>query len=78
MNLKYTPMKALNAQASATLKKIVSKLENDYVKIDNTNGSFMALSAEIIFENETHMTILRHPRGWKLGELEALFLIFGL
>ena len=50
-------MKALNKTATATLKKIVSKLENGYVKIDNTNGSFMPVSVEQIFENEKYKQI---------------------
>jgi len=45
-------MKALNAKATATLKKMVALMENGYVKIDNTNGSFMPVSVEQIFENE--------------------------
>lgn len=50
-------MKALNKTATATLKKIVSLLENGYVKIDNTGNSFMPVSIEVIYENEKYLQI---------------------
>ena len=45
-------MKALNATATKTLNKMVSMLEDGYIKIDNSDGSFMPVSVEQIFENE--------------------------
>lgn len=50
-------MKALNKTATATLNKMLSLLENGYVKIDNTNASFMPVSVEIIFESEKYKQI---------------------
>ena len=50
-------MKTLNAQATATLNKLLSMLENGYVKIDNTNGSFMPVSVEEISNNEHYMIL---------------------
>ena len=50
-------MKTLSKTAAATLNKILSKLENDYIKIDNTEGLFMPVSVEIIFENEKYLQI---------------------
>ena len=45
-------MTKLNKKSAETLNKMVSILEDGYIKIDNTNGSFMPVSVEQIFENE--------------------------
>jgi hypothetical protein len=45
-------MKALNATATETMNKMVSMLEDGYIKIDNTDDSFMPVSVEQIFEND--------------------------
>ena len=45
-------MKTLNATATKTLKTMIEMMEDGYIKIDNTNGSFMPVSVEQIFENE--------------------------
>jgi len=45
-------MTKLNKKSAETLKKMVSMMEDGYIKIDNTNGSFMPVSVEQIFENE--------------------------
>ena len=45
-------MKLLNKKSAETLKTMVSMMKDGYVKIDNTNGSFMPVSVEQIFENE--------------------------
>jgi hypothetical protein len=47
-------MKALNKQSTQTMNKMVSMLEEGYIKIDNTGGSFMPVSVEQIFENEKY------------------------
>ena len=47
-------MKALNAKATATMNKMVSMMEDGYIKIDNSNGSFMPVCVEQIFEIETY------------------------
>lgn len=47
-------MKVLNAIATATMNKMVSMMEDCYIKIDSTGGSFMPVSVEQIFENETY------------------------
>jgi hypothetical protein len=52
LNLKYVPMKTLNKKSSQTMNKMVSMLEDGYIKIDNTGASFMPVSVEVIFENE--------------------------
>lgn len=71
-------MKALNKKSSEILKKIVSKLENGYVKIDNTNGAFMPVSVEIIFENEKYKQIsIAHyyeQEGDLLADPEMVFI----
>lgn len=50
-------MKALSATSAATLKKMVSMMDDGYVKIDNTGGSFMPVSLETIFDNEKYMIV---------------------
>ena len=45
-------MKTLNKQSTQTMNKMVSMMEDGYIKIDNTGGSFMPVSVEQIFENE--------------------------
>lgn len=47
-------MKALNATATATMNRMVAMMEDRYIKIDNTGGSFMPVSVEQIFENEKY------------------------
>jgi len=71
-------MKALNAQATATLKKMVALMEDGYIKIDNTNGSFMPVSVEQIFENEKYKQIsIAHyyeQEGDLLADPEMVFI----
>jgi len=45
-------MKAINKTATATMNKMVSMMEDGYIKIDNTDDSFMPVSVEQIFEND--------------------------
>jgi hypothetical protein len=47
-------MKALNAKAALTLNKLVQMMDDGYIKLDNTEGSFMPVSVETIFENEKY------------------------
>ena len=44
-------MKTLNKQSTQTMNKMISMMEEGYIKIDNTGGSFMPVSVEQIFEN---------------------------
>ena len=50
-------MKKLNVTATATLNKMISLMVDGYIKIDRTGGSFMPVSAEIIFENHKYRII---------------------
>lgn len=50
-------MKTLNANSTATLNKMVSMMEDGYIKIDNTNSSFMPVSVEVVFENDKYMIV---------------------
>ena len=47
-------MKTLNKQSTQTMNKMVSMMEEGYIKIDNTGGSFMPVSVEQIFENDNY------------------------
>jgi len=71
-------MKALNAQATATLKRMVALMEDGYIKIDNTNGSFIPVSVEQIFENEKYKQIsIAHyyeQEGDLLADPEMVFI----
>jgi len=50
-------MKTLNSTSTATLNKMVSMMEEGYIKIDNTDSSFMPVSVEVVFENDKYMII---------------------
>jgi len=45
-------MKTLNQTSTATLNNMVSLMEDCYVKIDNSDGTFMPVSVEMIYEND--------------------------
>lgn len=47
-------MKKLNLASTALLNKMVSLMKDGYIKIDNTNGSFMPVSVEQIFESDKY------------------------
>lgn len=50
-------MKTLNVAATKTLKKMMEMMEDGYTKIDNSEGSFMAVSIEEIFNNDKYRLI---------------------
>jgi len=50
-------MKTLNKKSTEILNKMISMQEDGYVKIDNTDSSFMPVSVEVIFENELYKQI---------------------
>lgn len=50
-------MKTLNKKSTETLNKMVSMMADGYIKIDNTNGAFMPVSVEVIFENNLYKQI---------------------
>lgn len=64
-------MKAINPISTATLEKMVSMMEDGYVKIDNSNGSFMPVSLEVIFENEKYRIISMAHYFEQNGDLMA-------
>ena len=45
-------MKQLNIESTKVLNKMVIMAEDGYVKIDNSDGSFMSVILEVIFEDE--------------------------
>ena len=45
-------MRKLNKQSEKTFNKLVKKLTDNYVKIDNTSGSFMPVSLEKLCETK--------------------------
>ena len=45
-------MKQLNIESTKILNKMVKMAENGYVKIDNSDGTFMPVILEVIFEDE--------------------------
>ena len=45
-------MKILSVASAKTLKKMVEVMEDGYAKIDNSEGTFMAVSVEEIFNND--------------------------
>ena len=47
-------MKTLNTTATITLNKLVSMIESNSIKIDNSDGTFMPVSVEEIFNNEKY------------------------
>ena len=71
-------MKTLNATSTATLNKMIKMMEENYIKIDNTNGSFMPVSVEIIFDNDKYMIVsLAHyysQNGDLMSDPEMLFI----
>jgi hypothetical protein len=50
-------MKTLNATATATLNKMVSMMENGYIKIDNTDSFFMPVTVEEILNNDKYRIV---------------------
>lgn len=50
-------MKKLNELASTTLNKMISMMVDGYIKIDNSGGSFLPVSVEIIFENHKYLIV---------------------
>ena len=50
-------MKTQNKKSTEILNKMISMKEYGYVKIDNTDSSFMPVSVEVIFENELYKQI---------------------
>jgi len=71
-------MKTLNSTSTATLNKMVSMLEDGYIKINNTNSSFMPVSVEAIFDNEKYMVVsVAHyyeQNGDLMADPEMLFI----
>ena len=71
-------MKTLNSTSTATLNKMVSMLEDGYIKINNTGSSFMPVSVEAIFDNEKYMVVsVAHyyeQNGDLMADPEMLFI----
>lgn len=49
-------MKRLNTTSTATLNKMVSMMEDGFIKIDNFKG-FMPVSVEVIYTNDKYMIV---------------------
>ena len=69
--LKPITMKTLNKKSTEILNKMVSLLEDGYIKIDNTDGSFMPVSVEVIFENELYKQVSVAHYYEQYGDLMA-------
>ena len=71
-------MQTLDSTSTSTLNKMVSMLEDGYIKIDNTGSSFMPVSVEAIFENEKYMILsVAHyfeQNGDLMADPEMLFI----
>lgn len=73
-------MKTLNATSTKTLNKMVSMMKNGYVKINNADGDFMAVSVEELFSNDRIKVIsLAHyyeQNGDQMADPEMCFIYF--
>jgi len=71
-------MKTLNVGAAKTLKKMMGMMIEGYAKIDNSEGSYMAVSIEEIFNNDKYRIIsLAHyfeQNGDLMADPEMCFL----
>ncbi len=45
-------MRKINQKAKKVVNKIISKLEDGYLRLDNSDGTYMPLSVEKISDNE--------------------------
>jgi hypothetical protein len=64
-------MKQLNIESTKTMNKLVGMLEDGYVKIDNTDGAFMSVNVEVIFEDEKFKVISLAHYFLQNGDLMA-------
>ena len=71
-------MKQLNLVSTKTMNKLVGMVNDGYVKVDNTDGVFMSVSVEVIFEDEKYKVIsLAHyflQNGDLMADPEVCFL----
>jgi len=71
-------MKQLNVESTKTMNKLVGMVNDGYVKVDNTDGVFMSVSVEVIFEDEKYKVIsLAHyflQNGDLMADPEVCFL----
>ena len=72
-------MKQLNLVSTKTMNKLVGMVNDGYIKVDNTDGVFMSVSVEVIFDNEKHKIIsLAHyflQNGDLMADPEMCFLL---
>jgi len=64
-------MKQLNIESTKILNKMVGMLEEGCVKIDNTDGVFMSVSVEVIFEDDKYKVISLAHYFLQNGDLMA-------
>jgi len=72
-------MKQLSIESTKTLNKLVGMVEDGYIKVDNTDGVFMSVSVEVIFEDDKYKVIsLAHyylQNGDLMADPEVCFLL---
>lgn len=64
-------MKQLNLVSTKTMNKLVGMVNDGYIKIDNTDGAFMSVSVEIIFEDSKFRIISLAHYFLQNGDLMA-------
>jgi len=64
-------MKQLNIESSKTMNKLVGMVNDGYVKVDNTDGAFMSVSVEVIFEDSKFKIISLAHYFLQNGDLMA-------
>lgn len=64
-------MKQLNLVSTKTMNKLVGMVNDGYVKVDNTDGAFMSVSMEVIFEDDKYKIISLAHYFLQCGDLMA-------
>ena len=64
-------MKQLNVESTKTMNKLVGMVEDGYVKVDNTDGAFMSVNVEVIFEDSKFKIISLAHYFLQNGDLMA-------
>jgi len=64
-------MKQLNLVSTKTMNKLVGMVNDGYVKVDNTDGAFMSISVEVIFEDSKFKIISLAHYFLQCGDLMA-------
>lgn len=72
-------MKQLSKESTKTLNKLVGMVEDGYIKVDNTDGVFMSVNVEVIFDDDKYKIVsLAHyylQNGDLMADPEVCFLL---